>query len=255
LTVNFNESIALHQYYTIINTTTELGIKVNLLSIVAQKANYQTNSIDPRITIRRINGSISTLTGNPTFSINPSDEFKIRVVLTDQDFGGTIKGATVTYRWEFGQGTLTYNNDTRAYESKALKPPVGGPYTITINAIAGDKYDFVSYEIYLSVIQPSGNTFWFWLLLIVSGIAILGLISYLIAYQRVLKYPKPVRKVRKYRKTLQRKKVPSMSILSRDKAFEGTYKSELAKTSKSLVGKPSEVSITKDNVIAKKGLK
>jgi len=257
LTVNFNESIALHQYYTIINTTTELGIKVNLLSIVAQKANYQTNSIDPRITIRRINGTISTLTGNPSFTIETSDEFKIQVVLTDEDFGGTIKGASVTYISSIPghvQGTLTYNAATGAYESNAFKPPVGGPYTITISAYAGDDYDFASYNIYLSVVQPSENTLWFWILLAVSSIAIVGLISYLIAYQRVLKYPKPVRKARKYRKTLQRTKSPSVSILSREKAFEGSYKSNLAKTSKSVIGKSSETPITKDDIIAKKGL-
>ena len=257
LTINFNESIALQQYYTIINTSEELGIRVNLLSIVAQKANYQTTSIDPRITIRRINGTISTISGNPTFTIKPSVEFKIKVNLTNEDFGGTVKGATVTYISSipgYAQGTLEYNNDTGAYESKALKPPVGGPYTITISAYAGDDYDFASYNIYLSVIQPSENTLWFWVLLTVSSIAILGLISYLIAYQRVLKYPKPVRKARKYRKTLQRSKDPSISILSRDKAFEGSYKSNLAKTSKSVVGKSSETPVTKDNIIAKKGL-
>jgi len=250
LTVNFTENIVLQQYTTFINTTEELGIKVNLLSIIAEKVNYQTKTINPRITIRRINTSISTLSGDPSILIKPSDKFKIQIVLNDLDFGGTIKGATVTYRSEFGQGTLTDINNDGIYESPVLQAPVGS-YTIIINAYAGDNYDFERYDIYLSVIQPSENLLWFWVLLIVSGIAILGLISYLYAYQRVLKYPKPVRKVRKYSRTLGNTKNPRIDIKEREKAFNNEYQSELKKTTKLLKGKPVEQVIKPEQITKK----
>ncbi|MFX1441769.1 MAG: hypothetical protein ACFFHV_00005, partial [Promethearchaeota archaeon] len=47
--------------------------------------------------------------------------------------------------------------------------------------------------------------------------------GYLTAYQLYLKYPKPIRKVRKYRKTLNKKKTPSIDILSREGAFKAKY--------------------------------
>ena len=78
------------------------------------------------------------------------------------------------------------------------------------------------------------------ILLIVASIAGLCIGGYLVAYQRVLKYPKPVRKVRKYRNTLTRKTEPSKDILDRKNAFKKEYKKELSKTSSFLRGKPTE---------------
>jgi len=65
---------------------------------------------------------------------------------------------------------------------------------------------------------------WFHLLIAIGAIA--GgacLAGYLVAYQLVLKYPKPVRKVRKYRKTLKRKQAPDLEIWDRNKAFKELY--------------------------------
>jgi hypothetical protein len=80
----------------------------------------------------------------------------------------------------------------------------------------------------------------FRILLIVASVAGLGIGSYLFAYQRVLKYPRPVRKVRKYRRTLARKKEPTVLITEREKAFKKEYGKELHKTSSFLRGKPTE---------------
>ncbi|MFX0020752.1 MAG: hypothetical protein ACFE9S_00380 [Candidatus Hermodarchaeota archaeon] len=80
----------------------------------------------------------------------------------------------------------------------------------------------------------------FRILLIVASVAGLGIGGYFFAYQRVLKYPKPVRKVRKYRRTLTRKNEPSVLITEREKAFKKAYGKELHKTSSFLRGKPTE---------------
>ncbi len=87
--------------------------------------------------------------------------------------------------------------------------------------------------------DPFPEPFIFRVLLIVASIAGLSIGGYLVAYQKVLKYPKPVRKVRKYRRTLTRKKEPIVSILKRESAFKKEYKQELHKTSSFLRGKPS----------------
>ena len=58
--------------------------------------------------------------------------------------------------------------------------------------------------------------------------------GYFIAYQRVLKYPKPVRKVRKFKRTLNRSTAPDVIIMPRDVAFKKIYNRETVKASKLL---------------------
>ncbi len=80
----------------------------------------------------------------------------------------------------------------------------------------------------------------FRILLIVASVAGLCIGGYLFAYQRVLKYPRPVRKVRKFKRTLARKKEPTVLIIDREKAFKKEYSKELHNTSSFLKGKPTE---------------
>ncbi|TFG22146.1 MAG: hypothetical protein EU532_14625 [Promethearchaeota archaeon] len=76
---------------------------------------------------------------------------------------------------------------------------------------------------------------WTNLLILIAAIAgAIGVGTYLVAYQLFLKYPKPVRKVRKYRKTLKKKKAPSVDITSRENAFNDKFK-ELTLIAPSLV--------------------
>ena len=49
-----------------------------------------------------------------------------------------------------------------------------------------------------------------------------------------MKYPKPVRKVIKYRRTLQRSRAPSVAIIPQDVAFKKVYNQELVESSKFL---------------------
>ena len=95
----------------------------------------------------------------------------------------------------------------------------------------------------------------FRMLLIIASVLAAGLCSYLIAYQKVLKYPKPVRKVRKYRKTLRKKTSPNIKINSRNSAFNVAYMAELDKTSRFLKGKPIEHEVESKKLIEKKSVK
>ncbi|MFW9774031.1 MAG: hypothetical protein ACFFFB_21220 [Candidatus Heimdallarchaeota archaeon] len=78
----------------------------------------------------------------------------------------------------------------------------------------------------------------FRILLVIATVIGIILGGYLIAYQRILKYPKPVRKVRKYQRTLRRKEGPKTYITSSKRAFSKLYAAELGKTSSLLKGKP-----------------
>ncbi|MGB5912211.1 MAG: hypothetical protein WBH31_13540, partial [Promethearchaeia archaeon] len=72
----------------------------------------------------------------------------------------------------------------------------------------------------------------FRLLLILALIAGTVVGAYFILYQRIFKYPLPVRKVRKYRKTLNKPETPRTSITDSGTSFSKLYKKELSNTSK-----------------------
>ena len=78
----------------------------------------------------------------------------------------------------------------------------------------------ISYDIYLSAEQ----SIIFQILLIIGIVVLSSFTAYMIYYQKVLKYPKPISKLRKYRKTLKRKNPPNIIIISRQGAFNSLYK-------------------------------
>ena len=81
----------------------------------------------------------------------------------------------------------------------------------------------------------------FRLLLIIAAVAG-GLIgSYFILYQRIFKYPLPVRKVRKYRKTLNKSEDPKKSITTQKAAFNKLYSKEIGKSTRQLKSKSPEI--------------
>ena len=90
----------------------------------------------------------------------------------------------------------------------------------------------ISYTIFTPDETPEPWQFLGWAILIIA--LALGLLGYLIAYQRVLKYPIPVRKVRKYNKSLNESDMPKVPILPRDKAFKMSHGKYLKKTEKVL---------------------
>jgi len=88
-------------------------------------------------------------------------------------------------------------------------------------------------------------------LFIIALIAAITTAAYLIAYQTYLKYPIPIRKVRKYRKTLPREKDPSVNIITREKAFDRTFQKEVYKSSKFLKGIPVNGKMLRDKMLEK----
>jgi hypothetical protein len=250
LTSYLTENITL-EHYTLIVNTSQLGLGFSIFTVVADRPNFQIFVIQKLyINVRRISTNISTLSGDRSFLIRPGEDFQLKIVLTDVDFDETILGASVTYNWEFGQGTLTDANNDGVYEA-ILTNILEGSYTITINVYKGDEYAFESFEIVISASVPPQELFLFQLLLIIAIIGGVGITSYLYAYQKLLKYPKSVRKVRKYRKTLRKTRDPRTDIMEREKAFKVEYKTELDKTSKLLKGKSIEPIIKPEKILKK----
>ena len=78
----------------------------------------------------------------------------------------------------------------------------------------------------------------FRLLAIIAVIAGGIVATYFVLYQRIFKYPLPVRKVRKYKKTLRTANPPKKHITSSKDAFNKLYKKELNKSAKYTKTKP-----------------
>ncbi|MHA1661386.1 MAG: hypothetical protein ACTSUT_20000, partial [Promethearchaeota archaeon] len=246
------------QYWIIINTK-DYDIGTRFFSVLAQKATYQSCSVDLRLTIERIETEIKTLEGISTINAKPGHSVLLNITLNDLNFGGRIKGVKVYFKSNFEredlkEGVLLDSDKDGIYEVVLENLPENlpeGPYTITITVVADDDYEFKSYDITINVVRPLEEVLLFQLLSIVGigGAVCLG--GYLIAYQKVLKYPKPVRKVRKFRKTLKRKKLTGIEIASRESALKSLYGQQLGKLTKLLKGKTAEEKAEPDVIVDK----
>jgi hypothetical protein len=246
---SLTEDKTLKQYSYTFNTSI-LDIGIRIIAISAEKENYILQTNDLRIDIRRIYTNLTTDDGISKISVHPGDAITIKVVLYDLDFGGTIKGAIVSYSGALGQGFLVDPDNDGIYE-KVFENIPEGTIKITITAYYGDNYEFENLEITVSAITPAEEALLILIMIITITSAALIIGGYIYAYQKYLKYPKPVRKVRKFSKTLEKTKNPRIDITKREKAFSVEYQSELNKTSKLLKGRPVE-QITKPKQIIKK---
>ncbi|MHA2390907.1 MAG: hypothetical protein ACXAEX_02965 [Promethearchaeota archaeon] len=232
------ENPSLEQYSIILNTTIKFSLGVNELTITAQESEYQEKTINPRITVRKINAEITAVPGFNAIQISPGQNTQIKIFINDTDSNKMIKGATVTYSWSGGSGLLIDSDLDGIYEATIEGIPEG-THSIIINAFGSDLYQFISEEIVITAARQAGNTLLFQILTAIGIIAAIIIGGYLYAYQKVLKFPKTVRKVRKYRKKLNKRSSPDVAITDRKKAFNSAYHKELSTSSKFLRGKPS----------------
>ncbi len=245
---NLSENLIFEQYSYILDTS-QLDIGVRIITLSASKTNFQLQTENLRVNIQRIRTNITTISGESIFTIQSGNNILLQLILNNEDFGGTIKNANLTYRWQFGEGELIDPDSDGIYETTLTNLPVGS-YTITITADKGDNYDFERYQITITVINPPNEFLIFLILLITASITAVSLVSYLILYKKVLRYPKQVRKVRKYRRTLKKAKNPKINIIPRKEAFNNQFKDEIGNTSTLLKGKPSESIIQVDKLKA-----
>jgi len=204
----------IQKHFYIIFNTSDLGLGIKLFSIIAQATDHQIQPMDIRISINRINTIVSTESGVSYIDAKSGDNVRLNIILNNTDFKEIIKGASVTYRWNFGQGELTDIDNDGVYESTLNNVPAG-THVIYITAFAGDDYDFETYEITLSVSQTAEPNL-SWLIIVLSGgILCLGLA--ILLYQTHFKYPPMARKIRKLRKSIRRGKKKIKTILLKDR--------------------------------------
>ncbi len=234
---NFNESVSLEQYSIVINTTIKLGLGEKEVTILAQADEHQTKTINPTLKVREITTMITPVSGSNTFDIIPGNSVTIKIYINNTDFNTLIQGAIVTYIWEYGDGILSDPDNNGIYEGTIENIPEG-THQINISAVGSDIYNFESFIVTISAHRPAENIILFQVLLTIGIIASITLGGYVYAYQKVLKFPKPVRKVLKFRRTLRKTNGPHVDVISRDKAFQKAYKVSLGNSMKFLKTKP-----------------
>jgi hypothetical protein len=226
LLANLTENGSLEHYYRTINVTDDLIMGVNVLTIEATYPDHVTVVINPRITVRKIQAELSTLTGSNTININSGNDASLEIALNNTDYGGTVRDAFVTYTWQGGDGILTDLDNDGIYTGVISNVP-SGTYTITISAFAGDDFELQNYQITLNVLKLPGED-WSWLVYILIG-AIAGLGTFIFLYQTHFKYPPMVRKIRKLRKKVgkDKTKIKPIDIDTRENMVNTTLQEKL----------------------------
>ena len=238
------------QYTIILDTEDVLDIGLRILTIICQKGNYTSQSPNIRINIRRVNAEILEINNQTVKTQRPGETINIQVSIKNNDFGGSFTGSLVVkYTWELGQGELTDSNNDGTYEVSLENVPEG-TYTLTITAYAGDDYEIKRLTIDLIIRTPEEEVTMFRIILVIAIGAAIGVGGYIIVYQRVLKYPVPVRKVRTYRKKYKKQSVKA-DVIPRNEAFNSLYLENLGSVAKLI--KSKQTSVKKSIVEDEKG--
>jgi len=176
------------------------------------------------------------------YLLSPNSE--IRVLINNKQLNETIKLSSATTSFQLAKPT---GFDVFSLISKGINISVSiqvfladyflldHPIVISIDDVYLDISLVLIYEDILT--EPE----LFRILFIIASIAAVCLGGYLYAYQKILKYPRPVRKVRKYRFSLRKTKSPNINITDRKTAFNLAYKRITSPTNKYIRGKPSEL--------------
>ena len=195
-----------NNYSITINATQKLSLGTNYLNIEAKKTNYETQPINPTITIRKILGEITTVSGVTTINIDVGQNAQLEIMLNDTDNDELIRGAIVTYTWDRDSIPRVLTETNGIYRGEIEDPPEG-LYTITISVFAGEDYEFEDLPITLNVgaYVPGAQPDLGWLIYVLIG-AMIGLVVVFTLYQTHFKYPPMVRKIRKLKKNVKKAK-------------------------------------------------
>ncbi|MBY8991395.1 MAG: hypothetical protein KGD58_11625 [Candidatus Lokiarchaeota archaeon] len=171
-------------------------------------------------------------------SLSPNSE--IRILINNRQHAETIRlsSATTTFQdakedgFELSGITLPYENVTLSIQVYlADEFLLINNITVSITNV----YLIISYTETFSefITEP-----WiFTALLVIASLVTVIVGGYLYAYQKILKYPRPVRKVIKFRKSLRRSNIPNVVIVSRENSFRNHYRHEVSDSIKTYEGK------------------
>ncbi len=174
-----------------------------------------------------------------------SQNSQIRIFINERKFEQTISLIDYVYSSSFQEarsGGFDITEIVLPYENFTLSIQVflAEDFALdsNINISITEVYLYISYtETFDDPIIPENLLFAGLFIIAVIGAGVLA--AYLIAYQTYLKYPVPIRKVRKYRKTLSRDKTPGVGIVDPKTSFSKDYNQELKKTNRLLKGTPT----------------
>ncbi len=249
LSTTVTEDSVLNHYSVVLNTT-DLKIGIKLFTIVAQATDYQDFTSDIRITVSRIKTSINTITGESLLIAKSGQNFRLKVLINNTDFGGIIKGATVSFIWEYGLGELTDFDNDGIYEI-VLHDVKVGYHIITITAFVGDLFELKTSEIVLNVIAESDLDVTWLVISLVGGIV--GLVSVFISYQKYFKFPPIVRKVRKLKKKLKKgKKIKPILVMKRDDIIRNNIQDKIQTLSLEIFKHKKSDIILKNSILKNK---
>jgi len=179
---------------------------------------------------------------------------EIRILINDKQYSETIKLSSATTDFQYaklGGFNITSLLNLEINISVSIQVFIADEFTLDrgIRISIDDVFLFISYS--ETFPDPSDDP---WLaagLFILTSVGAVVLGSLLIAYIKIWRFPIPVRKVRKYRKTLTSKKEPDMRIINRKYAFNKSFKEELNKTTRFLKGAPLDGKIVRDKLLGK----
>ncbi len=188
-------------------------------------------------TISRANTQIKNSTLNFKYKINEtwpellSPNSEIRILINNNSYTETIKLSTLTMSFQeakVGGIDVTFLIQKGVNISLSIQVFLADTFNLDhdITISIDDVYLKITYIVV--TLEFYQEPWFFTLLLIIASIIGACIGGYLIAYYKVLRYPRPVRKVRKYRKTLRKTNAPSTPIVDRERAFKGAYKREIA---------------------------
>lgn len=199
LSTSLTENVTLEQYFFMINTS-NLDVGIKIFSIIAQASDYKVNSIDPRITINKIKTQINIVNGDVHIVVNSGGDARLTLLLNNTDYGGSIKGAILTYSWDYGQDQLSDPDGDGVYEGVLRRIPEG-TYIITITASVGDDYVITSFEITITALVRQGPDITLIIISLFGGVLVLGIGIGL--YLTHFRYSPIERKIRKLRKKIK----------------------------------------------------
>ncbi|MFX1398359.1 MAG: hypothetical protein ACFFAS_15115 [Promethearchaeota archaeon] len=238
----------LNYYYCIINTSDFIGdvLSPRIIITASKGLALESQYSDKTIFIRKRVMEIIPLDGQFEYNRTAGSSLSIQFQVNDTDFNELVEGLELRYDILSTKGALL-TEDNGTYEVSLRNLPAG-TYDLDIYVVATDYYGYEKITIRLNVVNPNAAETAFLemviQILIIVGIAgAIGFSAYIYAYQKVLKYPKPVRKVRKYKSNLRKRSFKGPEVEPREQSFDSLYQKELGDVGKSIKTKTTDPSI------------
>jgi hypothetical protein len=241
----------------------DLRFKTLNMTFSYQKKIDQSTEISLNQDLSAINGTnVQILDSNLKFKFkidrswtSASNNSRIRIFINDRRYDAPVSLFLIDYTnspnfqeasidgFDITSKLLPYENFTLKLEV-LLADTFGLDQNYTIAFT--DIYLRISYsETFPDLIEEPFLYLGLFILALAAAILVSG---YFLAYHFYLKYPVPVRKVRKYRKTLNQEKRPGVAIIPPGKSFGKVYYEEVDKSSKFLKGTPVNGKLLKKRI-------